>query len=139
MDRLRGLELKAAVSAATDRREEFRDAVNALNVFPVPDGDTGTNMLLTMQAAMEVATRECPDGQEHSVASVASSLAQGAFFCARGNSGVILSQFFKGFSDALVGKEFLTTEDLPWAFKLASNGAYQSVVNPVEGTLLTVF
>ncbi len=139
MDRLRGQELKTAFSTATDRLEEFRDAVNALNVFPVPDGDTGTNMLLTMQAAMEVATRECPDGQEHSVASVSSSLAQGAFFGARGNSGVILSQFFKGFSDALDGKEFLTTEDLPWAFKLASNGAYHSVVNPVEGTMLTVF
>ncbi|MED5405128.1 MAG: DAK2 domain-containing protein, partial [Chloroflexota bacterium] len=101
MDRLRGQELKTAFSTATDRLEAFRDAVNALNVFPVPDGDTGTNMLLTMQAAMEVATRECPDGQEHSVASVSSSLAQGAFFGARGNSGVILSQFFKGFSDAL--------------------------------------
>ena len=63
MDRLRGQELKTAFSTATDRLEEFRDAVNALNVFPVPDGDTGTNMLLTMQAAMEAATRECPDCQ----------------------------------------------------------------------------
>jgi hypothetical protein len=139
MDRLRGQELKAAFSAATDRMEEFRDAVNALNVFPVPDGDTGTNMLLTMQAAMEAATRECPDCQEHSVASVSSSLAQGAFFGARGNSGVILSQFFKGFSDALDGKKFLTTKDLPLAFKLASEGAYHSVGSPAEGTMLTVF
>ncbi len=138
MDQLRGQELKAAFSAATDRLEEFRDAVNALNVFPVPDGDTGTNMLLTMRAALKAASEECPDGQEPSVASVSSSLAQGSFFGARGNSGVILSQFFKGFSDALFGKESLTAKDLPLAFSLASDGAYKSVGSPVEGTMLTV-
>ena len=138
MDQQRGQELKAAFSAATDRLEEFRDAVNALNVFPVPDGDTGTNMLLTMRAAVKAASEECPDGQEHSVASVSAAMAQGAFFGARGNSGVILSQFFKGFSDALSDRDRLTKEDLPLAFKLASDGAYRSVGSPVEGTMLTV-
>lgn len=112
--------------------------MNALNVFPVPDGDTGTNMLLTMRSAVQSAEEACPDGQNHSVASVSSALAHGAFFGARGNSGVILSQFFKGFSDALADKEHLTADDLSLAFKLASDGAYRSVGNPVEGTMLTV-
>ena len=99
MDQLRGQELKQAFSAATGCLEEFRDAVNALNVFPVPDGDTGTNMLLTMRAAVRSADEDCPDSQDPSASSVSSALAQGAFFGARGNSGVILSQLFKGFSD----------------------------------------
>ncbi|MCH8989325.1 MAG: DAK2 domain-containing protein [Chloroflexi bacterium] len=138
MDQLRGQDLKKAFSAATGCLEEYRDTVNALNVFPVPDGDTGTNMLLTMRSAVQSAAEGCPDGRDHSVATVSSALAQGAFFGARGNSGVILSQFFKGFSDALAGKEDLAAGDLALAFKLASDGAYKSVGNPVEGTMLTV-
>ncbi len=138
MDQLRGQDLKQAISAATVCLEEYRDIVNALNVFPVPDGDTGTNMLLTMRSAVRSAAEGCPDGQDHSVATVSSALAQGAFFGARGNSGVILSQFFKGFSDALAGKEDMAADGLALAFKLASDGAYKSVGNPVEGTMLTV-
>jgi len=138
MDQLRGQELKQAFSTATGCLEEYRDAVNALNVFPVPDGDTGTNMLLTMRAAVQSAADSCPDGLDHSAGSVTSALAQGAFYGARGNSGVILSQFFKGFSDALDGNECLNAQNLALAFKLASAGAYRSVGNPVEGTMLTV-
>ena len=89
IDELEGQELRTAFLAATDQLEEFRDVVNALNVFPVPDGDTGTNMLLTMRAAIANAWQECPDGQEHTVGAVSLSLAKGAFFGARGNSGVI--------------------------------------------------
>ena len=138
MDQLRGQDLKQAFSAATGCLEQYRDTVNALNVFPVPDGDTGTNMLLTMRSAVQSAEEGCPDGQDHSVATVSSALAQGAFFGARGNSGVILSQFFRGFSDALAGKQDLASDDLELAFKLASDGAYKSVGAPVEGTMLTV-
>lgn len=138
MDQLRGQDLKTAFSEATGCLEEYRDAVNALNVFPVPDGDTGTNMLLTMRSAVQSATDNCPDGERHSVASVSSALAQGAFFGARGNSGVILSQFFRGFSDALTGKDFLAAPDLALALRLAAEGAYKSVGDPVEGTMLTV-
>ncbi len=138
MDQIRGQDLKQAFFAATVCLEEYRDTVNALNVFPVPDGDTGTNMLLTMRSAVQSAAEGCPEGQDHSVAMVSSALAQGAFFGARGNSGVILSQFFKGFSDALAGKESLAADDLALAFRLASNAAYKSVGNPVEGTMLTV-
>ena len=138
MYQLRGQELKQAFSAATGRLEEYRDAVNALNVFPVPDGDTGTNMLLTMRSAVQSAAKTCPGSQDYSVAAVSSALAHGAFFGARGNSGVILSQFFKGFSDALAGKESLSAPDLALAFRLASDAAYKSVGNPVEGSMLTV-
>ena len=124
MDQLRGQDLQAAFSAATSCLEEYRDAVNALNVFPVPDGDTGTNMLLTMRSAVQLAADACPDGEDHSVAAVSAALAEGAFFGARGNSGVILSQFFKGFSDALTGKEYLAAPDLARALMLATQGAY---------------
>jgi DAK2 domain fusion protein YloV len=137
MDQLGGNELKQAFSDATGCLEEYRDAINALNVFPVPDGDTGTNMLLTMRAALQSAD-DCPEDHNISVGSVASALAKGAFFGARGNSGVILSQIMKGFSDALDGKEYLTAEDLCRAFNMASAGAYSSVGNPVEGTMLSV-
>ncbi len=138
MRQLRGQDLKQAFSAATGCLEEYRDIVNALNVFPVPDGDTGTNMLLTMRRAVQSAAEDCPDGQQYSVATVSSALAQGAFLGARGNSGVILSQFFKGFSDALTGKDSLSSTDLAQAFRLASLAAYNSVGEPVEGTMLTV-
>ena len=138
MDQLRGHELKQAFSDATGCLEEYRDAINALNVFPVPDGDTGTNMLLTMRAAVQAVEDTFPNDHNLSIASVSSALAKGAFFGARGNSGVILSQFMKGFSDALDGKEILTASDLEHAFSSASTGAYSSVGNPVEGTMLSV-
>ena len=138
MDQLRGQDLKQAFATATGCLEEYRDIVNALNVFPVPDGDTGTNMLLTMRSAVQSVIQDCPNSQDNSVASVSAALAQGAFFGARGNSGVILSQFFKGFSEASVGKQSLSGIDLASAFKLATDAAYRSVGNPVEGTMLTV-
>ena len=138
MDQIRGRDLAQAFSAATGCLEEYRDTVNALNVFPVPDGDTGTNMLLTMRSAVQSVAEGCPASHDHSVDTVSSALATGAFFGARGNSGVILSQFLKGFSDALAGKESLGADDLPLAFKLASEAAYKSVGDPVEGTMLTV-
>ena len=118
--------------------EEHRDAINDLNVFPVPDGDTGTNMLLTMRSAIQAVEAGCSGDRDYSVSAVASALARGAFFGARGNSGVILSQILKGFSDALDGKEYLTAPDLESAFNRASSEAYNSVGNPVEGTMLSV-
>lgn len=138
MDQLRGQDIKQAFSGATGLLEEYRDTVNALNVFPVPDGDTGTNMLLTMRSAVQSAAESCPDSEDPSVATVAAALASGAFFGARGNSGVILSQFFKGFSDALSEKETLDVHDLASAFRFASDAAYKAVGTPVEGTMLTV-
>jgi DAK2 domain fusion protein YloV len=127
-------DLRQAFAAATRALERHREAINALNVFPVPDGDTGTNMLLTMRSAME----KCPTAPDSTLAEVAGGLADGAFWGARGNSGVILSQFFKGFAEALEEKQVCRTEDLARSFSLASDAAYQAVGQPVEGTMLTV-
>ena len=134
MSELTGAELRRAFSLAFDRLEESRDIVNALNVFPVPDGDTGTNMFLTLRSGIE----RCPDADDVSAGEVARELAQGAFFGARGNSGVILSQFFKGFSDALEGRPTCSASDLAQALDKARIAAYGAVGNPREGTMLTV-
>ena len=132
-----GRELKDAFSAACQCLDQHRDALNALNVFPVPDGDTGTNMLLTLRAAVENAPGS-PDGEDAAVSGVATQVADGAFWGARGNSGVILSQFLAGFCDALKTVEVCAAADLARAFQMGAQSAYQAVGNPVEGTMLTV-
>ncbi len=108
--------------------------VDSLNVFPVPDGDTGTNMSLTMNAALT----EVLKNEYDSAAQVAKAISKGSLMGARGNSGVILSQIFRGFSKACEGKEKLSSIDLANAFKQASDTAYKAVMKPVEGTILTV-
>jgi hypothetical protein len=108
--------------------------VNSLNVFPVPDGDTGTNMVLTMQAAMD----ETEGVSERSVGDIAHAIAHGALMGARGNSGVILSQLWRGFARALDGQEMMDVETLAKALDEARETAYKGVVRPVEGTILTV-
>ena len=110
------------------------ESVNALNVFPVPDGDTGTNMFLTLQAVVEGAGP--PDGAPAS--EVASAMARAALMGARGNSGVILSQLFKGFETGLDGAADCGAEELAAAYASARDLAYKSVAEPVEGTMLTV-
>ena len=110
------------------------DAVNALNVFPVPDGDTGTNMHLTMKAVVE----EAASVTSTSAADVASAMARGALMGARGNSGVILSQFFKGLASGLENTAVLDGQRLAAALELGREQAYKAVVQPVEGTILTV-
>ncbi len=131
---VRGSDLREGFLAAAGLLEDYRDTVNALNVFPVPDGDTGTNMLLTMRSA----AASFPEDPDPPASEIAGTMAQGAFFGARGNSGVILSQFFQGFSDALQGSRTVSGEGLARAFESASNAAYGSVGQPVEGTMLTV-
>ena len=134
MSDLSGGDLRQAFVAATQSLERYRDAVNALNVFPVPDGDTGTNMLLTIRSALE----KCPEDSAASAAEVSSGLAEGAFWGARGNSGVILSQLFRGLADALREAEACSSSDLARGLTLAADAAYGSVAQPVEGTMLTV-
>ena len=102
MNQLDADDLRQAFLAATRCLEDYRDVINALNVFPVPDGDTGTNMLLTLRSATE---RFEQSPLPPTVADVAAGIADGAFWGARGNSGVILSQFFKGFAEGLRGNE----------------------------------
>lgn len=111
------------------------EAVNALNVFPVPDGDTGTNMLLTMRAAVE----EVDSLRDHgSVSVVAQALSHGALMGARGNSGVILSQLWRGLARGLDSLETANCREFARAFREATETAYRGVVKPVEGTILTV-
>ncbi|MDA1036430.1 MAG: DAK2 domain-containing protein [Chloroflexi bacterium] len=116
--------------------ERHADDINALNVFPVPDGDTGTNMLLTMRAALE--STELPAPGVGTVAQVSQALSRGALLGARGNSGVIFSQFMKGISVGLADADECDGADLARAFGEASAAGYQAVGNPVEGTMLTV-
>jgi hypothetical protein len=111
-----------------------QESVNALNVFPVPDGDTGTNMVLTMQAAVN----EIEAMENESLAKMAEKLAHGALMGARGNSGVILSQIMRGFSRGLENCQTLDGKCLTEGLKQARETAYKGVVRPVEGTILTV-
>ncbi len=129
-----GQSLQQALASGTAWLEKHVAVINSLNVFPVPDGDTGTNMLLTMQAAM----REVSNSAKRSVSAVAQAIAQGALMGARGNSGVILSQLLRGFADSLEGKVSFEARDLAKAMAAASSTAYQGVLKPVEGTILTV-
>jgi DAK2 domain fusion protein YloV len=108
--------------------------VNSLNVFPVPDGDTGTNMVLTMQSACD----EVVNSNGNSVGSVMHAIAQGALMGARGNSGVILSQIWRGAARALADEKILDAKGFVKALKEARDTAYKGVVRPVEGTILTV-
>ncbi len=114
--------------------EQQREAVDALNVFPVPDGDTGTNMFLTVQSA----AREAAGLENPTVSQVASAASMGSLMGARGNSGVILSQLFRGISKGLEGKTTATASDLARALQIGVETAYQAVMKPVEGTILTV-
>ncbi len=111
-----------------------KEAVNALNVYPVPDGDTGTNMSLTMMSAVG----EIRNKSFGTCAEVSKSVAKGSLMGARGNSGVILSQIFRGFSKGCEHKETLSVVEFAHALKEASDMAYRAVLKPVEGTILTV-
>ena len=110
------------------------EEANRLNVFPVPDGDTGTNMLLTLQSAVE----DIKDSSAAEVSKIAKLASHGSLMGARGNSGVILSQIFRGFARAVEGKSSLTPRELAAAFEEAANAAYRAVNKPTEGTILTV-
>lgn len=129
-----GRELKGFLEAGTAWLEAHAANINALNVFPVPDGDTGTNMVLTMHAALEE-IKAVPDD---SAAAVAHATAHGALMGARGNSGVILSQLFRGLASGLDGKAQFDGADFAAALNEASITAYKGVIKPVEGTILTV-
>lgn len=129
-----GQTLKELTEAALTWLRTNQQTVNALNVFPVPDGDTGTNMLLTMQSAYD----EIRLTNEKHAGKVAHSIAHGALMGARGNSGVILSQLWRGFARALDGCAVIDGPALVRAFAAARDTAYKGVVRPVEGTILTV-
>jgi len=129
-----GQDLKRALLAGAAWLEEHREFINALNVFPVPDGDTGSNMTATMQAAI----RGIAESNETSAGIIAAKLAHGALMGARGNSGVILSQTLRGLAQGLENKKTFAAADLAAALEEASRLAYRAVLKPVEGTILTV-
>jgi DAK2 domain fusion protein YloV len=129
-----GQDLKKAILAGAAWLEEHRETINALNVFPVPDGDTGSNMSATMKSAI----RNIVNSNEHSASVIASRIAHDALLGARGNSGVILSQTLRGLAEGLANKQTFTAQDLAEAFQHASQLAYRAVIKPVEGTILTV-
>ena len=131
---INGPEFRDMFAAATNWLEKSASDIDALNVFPVPDGDTGTNMLLTMRSTVEEAYKV--NGQ--SVSAVVQAMANGALMGARGNSGVILSQIWSGMAQGLSDKETFNGKDLAQALTQASETAYKGLSNPVEGTILTV-
>ena len=126
--------LRRAFAFATDWLGVYVEEVNALNVYPVPDGDTGTNMHLTMQSVR----RQLHDEQPRTMAELAHALSYGSLLGARGNSGVILSQILKGFAEVVRRSREIGGDEMVAALKTASKTAYAAVMKPVEGTILTV-
>jgi DAK2 domain fusion protein YloV len=126
--------MKRLVEAGLTWLRTNQQTVNALNVFPVPDGDTGTNMVLTMQSAWN----EIKDLGHRDISDMAGAVSKGALMGARGNSGVILSQLWRGFARGVLGQDVLDGPTFVKALGEARDTAYKGVVRPVEGTILTV-
>jgi fatty acid kinase len=126
--------LLEAFRAAVANLEAHVDEINSLNVFPVPDGDTGTNMVATVRAALEEAETVAGEPADR----IAAAISFGALMGARGNSGVITSQIFRGMSEGLAGKRRFNGLDLAYALSQGTKTAYGAVTKPVEGTILTV-
>lgn len=134
IQKLNGKDFAQMVLMGANHLSNQSQMIDSLNVFPVPDGDTGTNMNLTMTSG----AKEVEKVTEDHVGEVAASFAKGLLMGARGNSGVILSQLFRGFSKSVEGKESLTVNDLGEALEAGVETAYKAVMKPVEGTILTV-
>ena len=129
-----GRQLREMFCTATRCLEKHSASINALNVFPVPDGDTGTNMLLTMRATMAEAAKPA----DNSAADIAGAMATGALMGARGNSGVILSQILRGFACGFTGRDSFGPAEMAEALHQAQLAAYGALSRPREGTMLTV-
>lgn len=134
VERIDALMMKKCFLAGAKALEARKDYINELNVFPVPDGDTGTNMTMTIMAAV----REINKLQKVTVDSLCKAMSSGSLRGARGNSGVILSQIFRGFTKDLKGLEYLEVTDLGNSIRHAADTAYKAVMKPKEGTILTV-
>ncbi len=133
LTKIDGALFKALIENGIRSLEKHKREINELNVFPVPDGDTGTNMLMTLKGGFEAIRKR--DG---GVGELADLFANASVWGARGNSGVILSQYLRGIADALSGVECVGSEDIVTALKEGYKKAYSSVAKPVEGTMLTV-
>lgn len=129
-----GKSLRDMFVSGANNLQNHKDLVDKLNVFPVPDGDTGTNMSLTISYAM----KELSKVNNDNITDIGKALSKGSLMGARGNSGVILSQIIRGIAKSIEGKEKLSAQDLAEAFKNGSDTAYKAVIKPIEGTILTV-
>lgn len=129
-----GKNLRDLFVSGANNLQNHKDLVDKLNVFPVPDGDTGTNMSLTISYAMKELSKV--DNEE--ITNIGKALSRGSLMGARGNSGVILSQIIRGIAKSVEGKEKLSTADFAEALKCGSDTAYKAVIKPIEGTILTV-
>src|SRR2546421_5846608 len=136
LDRLAAGDLMAAMLAYRDGLRSHQEAINRLNVYPVPDGDTGTNMALTLEAV--ASELESLGGSGLEMSAVCKAVAHGSLMGARGNSGVILSQILRGASDVLRGLESAGASDVATALVDAATAAEGAVMRPVQGTILTV-
>ncbi|MBU4691138.1 DAK2 domain-containing protein [Mycoplasma zalophi] len=134
---MNGIQWKNAVISAANNLGNHKKTIDNLNVFPVPDGDTGTNMYATIKVAKEF-LENIPDSELKNLSHASNLVAQQMLLGARGNSGVILSQIFRGFANAFKNLESANTNDLINAFNEATNVAYRAVLKPIEGTILTV-
>lgn len=134
MDKINVIDFKGLLKSACANLENHADEINTLNVFPVPDGDTGTNMSMTFHNGYAEAMKCNSD----SVSDVAKAFSKGLLMGARGNSGVITSQIFRGFYQHIDGKEDIDTADVAQAFENGARVAYKAIMKPVEGTILTV-
>ena len=132
--KINGQQFRNMLINASNRLEDEKEYVNSLNVFPVPDGDTGTNMSMTFKAAVQ----EIENMSTNSIGEVAQKVARGALMGARGNSGVILSQIFRGIGKGLEGKVEATSEEFAKSILEGANFAYKAVMRPTEGTILTI-
>lgn len=132
--KITNLEFGKMVQAAADKLGKNAEFINSLNVFPVPDGDTGTNMTSSMASGAKYERNET----SKRVGDLSAALAKGLLMGARGNSGVILSQIFRGFAKATEGMDVLSTADFVNAYANGAKTAYKAVMKPTEGTILTV-
>ena len=129
-----GKQVRNMFVSGANNLKNHKDLVDKLNVFPVPDGDTGTNMSLTISCAI----KELNKVEKDDIGQLGKALSKGSLMGARGNSGVILSQIIRGIAQSIDGKETLTSMDIAKALKNGSDIAYKAVIKPVEGTILTV-
>ena len=135
LKKMNGVQFKELiVSGAKNLRAHYQEVDN-LNVFPVPDGDTGTNMCRTIEGGVANIVKE----ESKSLSDIAKALSKGMLLGARGNSGVILSQIYRGICRAFEGKEEVDAKQLAEAYRIGVKQAYAAVITPVEGTILTVF
>ena len=134
MKMLNGKDFKAMVLSGANNLDNYQNEINALNVFPVPDGDTGSNMSMTFSNG----AKEANNCLSNNIGDVSKALSKGLLMGARGNSGVITSQIFRGFSQSVEGKEEVDVEEIAEAFENGTRVAYKAIMKPIEGTILTV-